>query len=302
MPEWEPELVVDEALVRRLLAAQVPGLAAATVEPLGVGWDSAAFLVDGRLAFRFPQRAFGVAGLEREARVMPRLAPLLPLPVPVATVVGRPGDGYPWPFLGARCLPGSELPRAGLHDRARIPLGAALGAFCGPSTGCAACVVGGADLPPDPNRRTDAPHRVGLLRERLATVARLGLWQPPAAVERLLEAALGLPPAEPSAVVHGDLHVRHVLVDAQGGAAGVIDWADCCRADPSADLAVAWSALSGEARSAFLAAYGPVSREQELRARVLALFLSAALGEQAAHDDDGPLLDEALAGLRRSLA
>ncbi len=57
-----------------------------------------------------------------------------------------------------------------------------------------------------------------------------------------------------------------------GLAAGVIDWGDCCLADPALDLSLAYGAFSGSARDALLSAYGrPVDEERELRARLLAL-------------------------------
>jgi hypothetical protein len=58
----------------------------------------------------------------------------------------------------------------------------------------------------------------------------------------------------------------------------------------------------GPARAALLARYGPVSPEREIRARVLALFLCAALAVYAAADGCPRLLREALAGLVRATA
>ena len=116
----------------------------------------------------------------------------------------------------------------------------------------------------------------------------------------MLEAARTLAVPEPSAVVHGDLHVRHLLVGSDGALTGVIDWGDVCRADPSVDLLLLWSFLPPEARTEFLAAYGPVSEEQLLRARVLALFLSVTLLLYAEHERMPGLKAEAIAGLTRS--
>ena len=103
-------------------------------------------------------------------------------------------------------------------------------------------------------------------------------------------------------VVHGDLHVRHLLVDDDGQAAGVIDFGDLCLADPAVDLSLAYGGFAGPARAALFAAYGPVSSEQEIRARVLAMFLCAALAEYAASQARPQLLREALTGLGRSTA
>lgn len=138
-------------------------------------------------------------------------------------------------------------------------------------------------------------------RERLDRLAAGGVWRPDPLVHDLLGDATGLPdPAGPPVVVHGDLHVRHLLVR-DGAASGVIDWGDVCLADPAVDLALAFCGFTGDARRALLDAYGtPVDAERELRARTLAVFLSAALAEYAAALDDAALLAESLAGIGRA--
>lgn len=133
-------------------------------------------------------------------------------------------------------------------------------------------------------------------------LAESGLWTADADVEALCEEARLLPaPAGPPVLVHGDLHLRHLLVDDAGRATGVVDWGDVCLADPAVDLAIGYAAFEAEARAAFFDAYGPVSRERELRARVLALSLTAALADHASSTGDAPVLEESLAGLRRAV-
>lgn len=53
----------------------------------------------------------------------------------------------------------------------------------------------------------------------------------------------------PLAVCHGDLHVRHLLVDRDGSATGVIDWGDLCLADPAVDLSIAYFGFAGKPRT-----------------------------------------------------
>jgi len=91
---WEPEHVVDEPLARRLLG-QFPELDPDGLRPLAFGWDYTIWVVQERYAFRFPRRRIVLPGLERELAVLPKLAPLLPLPVPVPLFVGRPSDDFP---------------------------------------------------------------------------------------------------------------------------------------------------------------------------------------------------------------
>ena len=80
----------------------------------------------------------------------------------------------------------------------------------------------------------------------------------------------------------------------------MIDWGDTCRSDPAIDLQLVWSFLPPGSRGAFLDAYGPVSEEQLLRARVLALSLSAALAAYGHVEGMPSVADEALAGLERA--
>jgi len=275
--EWRPEVVVDADRAAGLIGEQFPELADAPIREIGAGWDNVVYLVDDRWAFRFPQRQIAVPGVQRELETLGRLAPHLPLPIPVPRFVGVAGQDYPWPWFGAGYLPGVELAASGLADEDRVELGASLGGFLRAlhAPGLAARV--GAGLPVDPMRRADMGFRVPHARRRLDAVIAEGLWQPTQAVERLLADAAGLPPPPRTVILHGDLHVRHVLVDDRGAASGVIDWGDVSLGDPSADLSIAFGALAGDARGAFVDAYGPIDRLTELRARVLATFLAAAL-------------------------
>jgi aminoglycoside phosphotransferase (APT) family kinase protein len=95
--------------------------------------------------------------------------------------------------------------------------------------------------------------------------------------------------------------MSNALVGLDGGLSGVIDWGDVCRADPSVDMSLYWSLLSDAGRVAFLDAYGRVTEEQLLRARVLALFLCAGFVTYARHEGASRLERAALAGLARTL-
>jgi aminoglycoside phosphotransferase (APT) family kinase protein len=294
--EWDAEIVVDAALVRALLAEQFPDLDAGSARPLGLGWDNSVWAVEERWAFRFPHRAIAIPGVRRELDVLPRLAPLLPVRVPAPAFVGESSDRFPWPFFGAPLLAGEEAAEAELGDEARARVGAELGSFLRVLHGAELDV----DLPADPLGRADMSVRVPRTRARLEEVEELGLWTLPATADVLLAEASALSPAEPTALVHGDLHFRHVLVDG-GRLAGVIDWGDMCRADSSIDLLLYWCFLPPAARPAFLAAYGPATDEQLLRARVLALFMCGALLLYARQEGFAPIEAEARAGLERTL-
>jgi aminoglycoside phosphotransferase (APT) family kinase protein len=302
MAEWDPEVHVDEDLARALIGGQAPDLRDAPIRLLAAGWDNVVYLVDDRWAFRFPRREVAVAGVEREISTLPRIAPNLPLPIPEPRYVGRPSGDYPWPWFGAPFLPGIELAAAGIPDDQRGPLAATLGAFLAALHAPAMAVRIGAGLPIDPMRRADMGFRVPGTRARIDGLASKRLWQPTHEVSRLLADAERLPPPSRTVLLHGDLHVRHVLVDERGGAAGVIDWGDLCVGDPSIDLSLGYGSFAGGARRAFLAAYGPVDGLTELRARVVAVFLAAALLEYAEDVSLAGLRAEAVRALDRAVA
>ncbi|HEY2552508.1 MAG TPA: phosphotransferase [Streptosporangiaceae bacterium] len=281
--QWVAETEVSAELAARLLAAQFPALRGVQVRLLGAGWDMTVFVADGQWICRFPRREIALAGLSREISLLPRLAPLLPLPVPVPELIGSPSADYPWPFWAARLLPGIELAEAGLPESRRGAAAERTGEFLRALHDPAIFPTGGAGLAVDPMRRGDSVTRAAKAAEVLARLADRGRWQPSRPVGELLEraAATRAPDAGAADLVlcHGDLHVRHLLVDEAGQACGVIDWGDMCLADPAVDLSIAYAAFSGPARSRLLAAYGPVSERRELAARALAVSLCALLAE-----------------------
>jgi len=299
MAEWDPEIEVDANHARSLIETQFPELGGATIAEVAAGWDNVVFLVDDRWAFRFPRRAIAIAGVEREIRTLPRLAPHLPMPIPEPRFVGRPTEEYPWPWFGAAWIPGGELAAAGLTEAGRIPVGSAIGAFLRELHSSRLSRLVGGDLPVDPMRRADMGYRVSFTRQRLDQAIAAGLWEPTADVEGLLQRAAGLPPPPRTLVLHGDLHVRHLLVTAEGEATGVIDWGDMSAGDPSVDLSIAYGCFVGPAREAFVDAYGPIDGLTELRARVIATFLAAALLTYAADRGMDDLRTEARVSLDR---
>jgi len=306
VPEWTAEREVDLRLAVALIAEQFPGLAQLPVRPLGSGWDNAVFGVgDGppAWAFRFPQRAIAVPGVEREIALLGKLAGALPLPIPDPTWVGRPSvrHDYPWPFFGTSFIDGVEVADAAPSDEVRASLAAPLGRFLRALHDPELARRLGARLPVDPNRRTDMPYRAQMTEGRLRELAHAGLWGAPPSARHLLDEARSLPPVEGGVIVHGDLHVRHLLLH-DDRPAGVIDWGDMGYADASVDLALVWYLLPPAGRERFFDAYGPINPAQRTRARLLGLLLSATLALYAVERGMDALRRETVDALDRTLA
>jgi aminoglycoside phosphotransferase (APT) family kinase protein len=288
--QWEAESVVDEALARELIQEQFAPVGERSVEFVAAGWDYTVHRVDGEWAFRFPRREIVLAPMRCELAALSRLAPSLPVPAPLYR--GEPSTRFPWPFWGAPWLPGVEAGAA--TEAERHELAPQLGRLLRDLH--AADVPG---LPVDVVRRADMGFRVPRTAEELVAVAEL--WTAPAAVADLLDRAERLPPAVPTATCHGDLHFRQVLVDG-GRLTGIVDWIDVCRSDPGIDLLLVYAFLPPDARAAFFAEYGEVADASLVRARVLALYLSAVLARYGRAQRLPDVEREALASLDRAVA
>jgi len=294
--EWAPEVVVDEPLARRLIGEQFPEVEQRSLQLLGAGWDNTVWLVDVEWVFRFPRRQMVIPGIENEMRHLPRIGPLLPVPIPNPTLLGKASDEFAWPFHGAPFLPGRELAEVDPDDDARTRLGRPLGEFLR----ALHSLELDAELPVDPVRRADMTFRVPKTRERLAELESLGIWSASPAAREIVEGAAELGPPEPSAVVHGDFHLRHLLVDDDGAPAAVIDWIDLSRNEPGVDFVLYWCALPPAGREAFRNAYGQISQEQLLLGRILSLFLCGTLAVWGHHEGVDHVKREALDGLART--
>jgi aminoglycoside phosphotransferase (APT) family kinase protein len=105
------ELEIDEALVRGLLAAQFAhwaDLPLARVEPAGT--VNAVYRLGDDLAVRLARRNGPSAPGAKEVEWLPRLAPLLPLEIPVPVGQGRPTADYPWHWEVHRWVDGETVP------------------------------------------------------------------------------------------------------------------------------------------------------------------------------------------------
>jgi aminoglycoside phosphotransferase (APT) family kinase protein len=295
---WAAEIEVSAELAAGLVAEQFPQLGAPSLTPLGEGWDNAAFLVSGAWVFRFPRRAIAAELIEKEARILPLIAPQLPLPVPVPVFVARATAVYPSPFSGYAMLPGTPLSRTRLREDDDAACATSLGAFLHALHAIDARSLVAAGLPGDKIGRLDHARMRPKFVERLGVLQAAGLVREAAALTALLDrVAPAGPRRDRLVVVHGDLYARHVLVDEHRRASGVIDWGDVHLGDPALDLAIAFSALSAPVRGAFFAAYGPVDPRTLELASYRAIYHSAMVAHYGLRIGDAELIEAGTRGL-----
>lgn len=267
---WQAEWDLTEEGVRRVISSQFPHLSIDRISLVGEGWDTWVYTVDG-LFFRFPRRSMVCPTMVAEARILPRLAPLLPYPIPVPEWIGEPTADFPHPFFGYRTIVGQTLPDAVINPiavardlavflRALHSIGLSEGQRMG---------IGGPEL-----RRFDIPR----LKERLlewidrARAGGIAVDTPNLLEEFHLMADKSIVLDSP-VVVHGDLNFKNLIMR-QGRLAGIIDWTDVHLGHPGEDWSIVHGLLPYEAQRVFFEHYGSVTEEAWSASRFLAIYVN----------------------------
>jgi aminoglycoside phosphotransferase (APT) family kinase protein len=117
--------------------------------------------------------------------------------------------------------------------------------------------------------------------ELLEEVARLDVMSEVAPYEKVIEQNATARPPQATALVHGDLYVRHILVDRNARPSGIIDWGDVHIGDVALDLSIAHSFLPAPAHEEFRRAYGTIDEATWRLARFRALLYALQLAKYA---------------------
>lgn len=228
------EVEVSEALVRRLLASQLPELAHLAIEVVEPwGTDNAIWRLGDELSVRLPRIGWASRQPAKEAIWIPHLAPhLAPLELPEPVALGRPMFGYPFAWSVQQWVPGDMAAPEAMEDP--IAFARDLAAFVRRLRG-----VDVTGAPPAHNRARplaayDEATRATIesARHLVDADAALAVWE---------EALAAEPHTGPPVWVQGDLDGNCLIRD--GRLCGVVDWGSACAGDPAVDVAVAWSPL-----------------------------------------------------------
>jgi aminoglycoside phosphotransferase (APT) family kinase protein len=283
--------LVDEGLVRRLVADQFPRWADLPVRPVPTsGWDNQTFRLGERLSVRLPTAGEYALAVDKEHRWLPRLAPQVPLPIPVPVAYGVPAEGYGFHWSVYEWIDGEPARPGGIGDLSRFADG--LAAFLvalrrvdptgGPQPGLHNWFRGGPLRLYDPQVR----RAVDVLDRRIPRDIVTEIWR----------VALGAAWDGRSVWFHGDVASGNLLVR-DGVLAAVIDFGTCGVGDPACDLAIAWTLLSGPSRETFRARLD-VDPGTWARGRAWALwkalivYAGALRGDRAVAAEAGRVIDE----------
>ena len=263
----ESELEINPALVYSLLQEEHPDLRHLPISQIDHGWDNAIFRLGNKLLVRLPRRQQAAKLIEHEQTWLPKLAPQLPIAVPIPYRIGHPTKNYPWRWSILPWLDGvtadQEEPAA---NQAQLW----------------ANFLRSLHVPAPPNAPTNSFRGVPLIQRSLAIEQRiLRLEQKTNLITQKLKNiwhdAVNTPIDVTAKWLHGDLHPRNILVK-NGAISGVIDWGDITSGDIATDLASIWMLFSEQkVRQQVIEGYGNLSDATLQRARGWAIMFGVIL-------------------------
>ncbi|SFF04035.1 Phosphotransferase enzyme family protein [Bacillus sp. OV194] len=273
---WDAEMVVSPFMAKQLIEGQFPELAPGEVNEIGRGFDNTVYSVNGKYIFRFPRRAIAVPLLKTENKLLPPLAEKMPLPIATPCYFGSPVPNlYPWPFTGYYLIPGK--PPGCLSHAERITSAVPLGRFLRALHAFPAEQAKSLQVPYDELDRLGVENRRPKLLGFLNEIRDLQLYERVDNLEQIVQDTEPHETAGHEVLVHGDLHIRNITVDANGKVSGIIDWGDVHIGHPAVDLSIVYSFLPPEGREMFFHVYGEIDLQTQELARFKALYTTVLL-------------------------
>jgi aminoglycoside phosphotransferase (APT) family kinase protein len=237
--------VIDESLVRRLVAAQFPQWSQLPIRPVQLsGWDNRTFHLGQDMVVRLPTGAEYAAQVEKEQKWLPKLAQSLPLPIPMPLARGLPAFGFPWNWSIYRWIEGDVAVIDRISDPCEFAI--SLGRFLvnlrqidttgGPEAGAHNFFRGGALSTYDNQVR----QAIEILSNSLESATATQVW----------ESAIATGWKAAPVWIHGDIAAGNLLMR-EGKLSAVIDFGMLGIGDPACDLAIAWTFFRGDSRTEF---------------------------------------------------
>lgn len=240
------EVDIDIPLVNLLLTTQFPEWTNLPIRCIqSAGTDNAIYRLGDDMAVRLPRHPRAMKSIDKECQWLPKLAPHLPLPIPVPLAKGLPGEGYPFCWSICQWLDGENATRERIANLNQM------------ATDLADFIMAlqqinpsGGPIPDSHNFYRGVPLATRDTHTRAAIKSLDGAIDTSSATA-VWEIALNATVYDRSPVwIHGDLQSGNLLVQ-EGRLSGVIDFGGLGVGDPACDLMVAWNLLDAESRAVF---------------------------------------------------
>ncbi|MYL36006.1 phosphotransferase [Pontibacillus yanchengensis] len=272
--DWTPEVVISSPKAIQLIEKQFLDLHPVSIQQIGEGFDNTVFEVNDTYIFRFPRKQIAEDLLKIEKGLLPKLAKQMSISIPTPIMFGQPDLGYPWLYLGYPFIKGDVPGEIQNHVRAEsVTL---IAEFLKklhsiPKDWAQQCGV-----PLDPIERLNIARRKPKLLKNLEKAYEIGLLSKDENMSSFLQEIEKVEGKEfeRGTLVHGDLHIRNVLVDEDGILNGIIDWGDTHIGHPAIDLAFVYTFFPKHARETFFSIYGEVHEHTHILARFFGVYVS----------------------------
>jgi len=238
---------INESLARQLVDTQFPQWADLPIKPVKFsGWDNRTFHLGENMSVRLPSAELYVAQVVKEQHWLPKLAPFLPLLIPVPLALGNPDKNYPWYWSIYQWIEGENATIENIADLQEFATALArflialqqIDSTGGPPPGQHNFFRGGSLNVYDDETRNSIIALSGKIDTDIATE----VW----------ETAINAKWHGKPVWIHGDFAAGNLIVK-QGRLNAVIDFGCSGVGDPACDLTIAWTLLSGASREAFIA-------------------------------------------------
>ena len=234
------EVDIDNALVSKLITRQFPEFSDLPINHINShGTDNVIFRLGEDMAIRLPRIKEAADNIEKEYKWLPKLAPLLPLQIPIPLKKGTADENYPYPWYIYRWLKGNSATNEKIN---LVQAAKDLGEFI-----YALKKVDAKTAPPSrrglPLSSCDKETReaIILLKNTFNIDQIKNAWQQ----------ALAVPLYKGDPVwIHGDLLPSNMLVE-NGKLTAILDFGISGTGDPACDMMVAWTFLNAQTRHIF---------------------------------------------------
>jgi aminoglycoside phosphotransferase (APT) family kinase protein len=241
----DSKIHIDVLLVQHLVSTQFPQWAHLPIKPVEPGgWDNKTFHLGEHMSIRLPSAVQYASKVEKEHYWLPKLAPLLPLPIPTPLAIGKPTKEYPLPWSIYKWIDGQNASLNTITDLSQFAID--LGKF----------LVALQHIP-STEGPVAGPHnfyRGGSLKtydaETQLAIKKLENQIDTNTVKKIWDIALSSEWHNPPVWIHGDIAPTNLLVK-NGQLNAVIDFGGLGIGDPACDLAIAWTFFTKESRAVF---------------------------------------------------